>query len=130
MVIIDSNVLIEYFGELQNFDKAQLILEGNEILALNSMIISEVYNFLNNKVGSFYANLFVEWLVDESNNIAILDIEKDLMTKILKNKLYLNTTPLSLTDWSIILMCEEYGVVGFSADKLLVSHSLGRMELF
>ncbi len=130
MIIVDSNVLIEYFGELQNFDKAQLILEGDEFFALNCMIISEVYNFLNNKIGLFYANLFVEWLVDESNNIVILEIEKDLMTKILKNKLSLNTTPLSLTDWSIILMCGEYGITGISSNQLLVSYSLGRTELF
>jgi predicted nucleic acid-binding protein len=127
-LIVDSNVLVDYFGNTSNHEIVAKYFETNYNLWLNPMIIAETYNFLFNRFGLPFALTFNEWLL-ENPALTIIELAEEDIIKITKQKNTLKDTNLSLTDWSIILHTQEMGIKCVTTDNLLVSFAYGMAQL-
>lgn len=123
-LIVDSNILVDYFGKTANYEVVAKYFETDYNLWLNPMIIAETYNFLFNRLGKSFALTFNEWLIDNPA-LTIIELAEEDILKITKQKNLLRDVDLSLTDWAIILHTQDLGIKCVTGDNLLVSFAYG-----
>ena len=123
-LIVDSNVLVDYFGKTANHELVSKYFETDYNLWINPMIIAETYNFLANRLGLSFALTFNEWLI-ENPALTIIELAEEDMVRITKQKNLLQDVNLSLTDWAIILHTQDLGIKCVTTDNLLVSFAYG-----
>jgi len=127
-LIVDSNILVDYFGKTANHEIVAKYFETDYNLWLNPMIIAETYNFLFNRLGKSFAFTFNEWLIDNPA-LTIIELAEEDIIKITKQKNLLRDVNLSLTDWAIILHTQDLGIKCITNDDLLISFAYGMAQL-
>ncbi len=114
-VLIDSSVWIAYFDKDDaHTERAQKILDacntGSFILLITDYVIQEVATVLLYKNKPKLLERFMEYLDDEPL-IEIVGIDTILVKKTMRFAKIKNWRPkLSLTDWSLLFLCNNLGL--------------------
>ncbi len=118
--LADSNVLISYLIQDQNFDQARRAISQG--CYYNEFILCEVLNFIQNKY-SYNFSIKAHQLISFNTNLFVfLPTNLALQIKAVKIRTKFQDNEFSFTDSIILAQADENGLVVFTNDKKMSNY--------
>ncbi|MCD4706089.1 type II toxin-antitoxin system VapC family toxin [bacterium] len=115
MTILDSNVWIAFFNEMDNqHKKAEKVIKklNNNQIVVPEYIVTEVASILRFKAGKEVSNDFIKSISD-NDDIIILLSDEFFFNNVVDNFINLDGCKLSFIDIAILYLSKNYKVITF-----------------